>query len=124
MINLLAIKKTIEIDFADIIIDVLIKDINEMRIIFIDDTFLDIWFSLKIGNRYSYHWERRFKDNTIYRHDNIPHKKWSKIKTFPKHFHHKSPDNVKESRINDDLNIGVIEFLEFVRENLATTKYA
>jgi hypothetical protein len=36
-------------------------------------------------NNYSLHWEQKNVRNTIYRHDNAPHKKWSNIKTFPKH---------------------------------------
>ena len=85
-----------------------------MRIILKDETFIDIWFSLKLPGRYAYHWERRFKDGTIYRHDNIPHKKWIKIKTFPKHFHEGKEMNVEESYISENIEEGVVEFLKFV----------
>ena len=118
MVDFYLIKKQIELEFADIIDSVSIYEVNEMRIILIDETFIDVWFSLKLKNRYSYHWERRFKDNTIYRHDNIPHKKWQNIKTFPKHFHDKGPYNVKESFINENINEGIVEFLTFAREKL------
>ena len=68
--------------------------------------------------RYAYHWERRFKDHTIYRHDNIPHKKWSEVKTFPKHFHNKNEKNVVESYISENIDEGVVEFLKFVRDKI------
>ena len=101
MVDFYLIKSQIELEFADIIDSVSIQEINEMRIILIDETFIDVWFSLKLENRFSYHWERRFKDNTIYRHDNIPHKKWQKIKTFPRHFHNTHPDSVEDSFIKE-----------------------
>jgi hypothetical protein len=44
---------------------------------------VDVWFSLKLLGRYSYHWERRAIDGSIYRHDNTPHKRWQTIGTFP-----------------------------------------
>ena len=97
MANLFKIREKIEVDYADII---------------------DIWYSLKLSGRYSYHWERKFKDGTIYRHDNIPHKKWQDVKTFPKHFHDTSSSNVTESYINDNIEVGIVEFLNFVRKRL------
>lgn len=110
MIDLGKLKEIIEIDFADIIDDVSINHINEMRIFLIDETFVDIWFSLKLFGRYSYHWKRRFKDGTIYRHDNIPHNKWKSIKTFPKHYYDSKPENVVESYIDDDIEKGQLNF--------------
>ena len=86
---------------------------KSLRIFFIDDSFLEVWIS---DNKYSYHWQRT--DGKIYRHDNAPHKKHEKIKTFPKHFHYSSEDNVKESNIVDNPEIAVRDFLKFVRENL------
>jgi len=68
--------------------------------------------------RYSYHWERRPFNGTIYRHDNAPHHKWKNIGTFPKHFHDGQDHNVSESFISDDPIIAVGEFLSFVRQQL------
>jgi hypothetical protein len=112
------IKNNIEIDFADIIDEIEISEVNEMRIILKDETFIDVWFSLKLPGRFAYHWERRFKDDTIYRHDNVPHRKWNKVKTFPKHFHESTESNVGESHISEDIQKGVVEFLQFVRKKL------
>ncbi|NIA02342.1 MAG: hypothetical protein GWP15_03085 [Nitrospirae bacterium] len=51
------IKQDIEIDFSDIIDEIEISEINEMRIILKDETFIDVWFSLKLPGRYAYHWD-------------------------------------------------------------------
>jgi len=45
-------------------------------------------------------------------------KKHEKIKTFPKHFHQGSEENVKESNIGDNPEIAIRDFLKFVRENM------
>jgi|AntRauTorckE6833_2_1112554.scaffolds.fasta_scaffold13395_2 hypothetical protein len=117
MIDKEHLKNLIETDFNTIVDEVLIKEINEIRIILIDKTFLDIWFSLKLKNRYSCHWERKFKDNTIYRHDNIPHSKWKYVTTFPKHFHNRSEANVEESHISEEIIKGTYQFMRFVKES-------
>jgi len=111
------LKNLIETDFAGIVEEVIIKEINEFRILLIDETFVDVWFSLKIKNRYSYHWERKFKDNTIYRHDNIPHSQWKYVITFPKHFHNGSEASVEESYISEEIIKGTYEFMRFVKES-------
>jgi hypothetical protein len=49
------------------------------------------------------------------RHDNIPHAKWKFVKTFPKHFHNGSEENVIESNISDNPEKAIREFLKFVR---------
>ncbi|MBS3742439.1 MAG: hypothetical protein KGY74_09995 [Candidatus Cloacimonetes bacterium] len=118
MIDLREIKSIIEIDFRDIIDRIIITEINEMRIFLKDDTFIDIWYSLKLKDRFSYHWERKFKDGTIYRHDNIPHNSWRKVETFPKHFHKDNEKEVTESYIHSDPETGIREFLRFVRNKL------
>jgi hypothetical protein len=84
----------------------------------IDGSFVDVWFSLKLEGRYSYHWERKAIDGTTYRHDNAPHKHWREVKTFPKHFHDGSEERVKESDISDAPEEGLREFLAFVRNRL------
>jgi len=49
------LKEIAEIEFGDIVEDVLIIDINELRIVLINGSYVDIWFSLKLKGRYSYH---------------------------------------------------------------------
>lgn len=109
-----------EIEFADIVVNAVVPGINKLRIFVNDGSLIDVWFSLKLNQRYSYHWERRAIDGTIYRHDNAPHLQWKSVTTFPKHFHDGSERNVLESHINDVPEQGLREFLTFVRSKLKT----
>jgi len=118
MPDLKRIKSIIEIDYQDIIDRIIINEINEMRIILKDETFIDIWYSLKLKGRYSYHWERRFKDGQIFRHDNIPHKSWKYVRTFPQHYHNGMEEKVTESYIDQNPEKGIFQFLTFVREKM------
>ena len=103
-----------EIEFSDIV-DVIEDFKDKLRIHLKDGSFIDIWFSKKIKGRYAYHWEHRHIDGKIYRHDNIPHKRWKSVKTFPKHFHNGSEGNVCESVISDEPANAIREFLTFAR---------
>jgi hypothetical protein len=118
IIDVRKLKEIAEIEFWDIVEDVIITDINELRIILTDSSFIDIWYSLKLKGRYSYHWERKHIDGTIYRHDNAPHKKWQNVSTFPKHFHDGDEEKVIESHINDNPDEALRVFLVFVRQKL------
>ncbi|KAF5424570.1 MAG: hypothetical protein C00003105_00085 [ANME-2 cluster archaeon HR1] len=104
-----------EVEFFDIV-DVVEFSEDKLRIHFIDRSFIDIWFSKKIKGRYAYHWERGGVDGKIYRHDNIPHKRWNYVKTFPKHFHNGSENIVNESSISDEPENAIREFLVFARK--------
>jgi len=104
-----------EVEFSDIV--EFAEDIEEkLRIYLKDGSYIDIWFSRKIEGRYAYHWERRHVDGTVYRHDNIPHKKWRYVKTFPKHFHNGSEYNVCDSSISNEPVEAIRGFLGFVRD--------
>jgi uncharacterized protein DUF6516 len=76
-----------EVEFADIVVEAFSPGLNELRVILTDGSFVDVWFSLKLQGRYSFHWERQAIDGTIYRHDNAPHRRWEAVATFPRHFH-------------------------------------
>jgi hypothetical protein len=60
------------LEFADIVEEAYSPDLNELHIILKDGSFIDVWFSLKVAGRYSYHWDRMAVDGSIYRHDNAP----------------------------------------------------
>ena len=110
------LQNIVENEYLDIVETAIIRDENELRILLYDSSFIDVWFSLTRKNKYSYHWERKNIDGSIYRHDNAPHSKWKNITTFPKHYHEMTEDNVKESYISDNPKIAIKEFLDFVRE--------
>ena len=88
---------------------------NKLRIELSDGSYIDFWWSTQIRGRYAYHWERTHVDNSIYRHDNIPHLRWRGVSTFPKHYHSGNRYTVQNSMISDDPQSGMIEFLEFAR---------
>lgn len=122
LVDMIQLKDIAGIEYGDVVEDVLITDINQMRIFLKDDSFVDVWYSLKIKGRYSYHWERKHIDGLIYRHDNAPHKKWQYTTTFPKHFHEGGEDKVIESDIHETPHEGLREFLHFIREALRKMK--
>lgn len=106
-----------EVEFSDIV-ETVEESEDKLRIYLIDGSFIDVWFSIKISGRYAYHWERTHIDGKIYRHDNIPHKKWEFVKTFPKHFHCGSEKEVTESSISDNSEDAIREILTFGRKIL------
>jgi hypothetical protein len=55
----------------------------------------------------------------MYRHDNFPDKNWEKVSTYPRHFHNGSQDAVEESHLDEDPVVGLRQFMEFVRFQLA-----
>ncbi|MCX7854403.1 MAG: DUF6516 family protein [Anaerolineae bacterium] len=117
-VNIRRLRQIAEMEFADIVVEAFSPDVNELRIFLVDDSFVDVWFSLKLERRYSYHWERRGIDGTIYRHGNAPHKRWEGIETFPRHFHDGSEENVRESYISEEPEQALRDFLEFVRKKI------
>ena len=92
--------------------------VEKIRVIFVDNSFLDIYWSS--SGRYSLHYERRHINGTLYRHDNAPHEKHRHIRTFPKHFHKGSEDNVGESHLPEDPIKAVEHFLRFILNLMRT----
>jgi hypothetical protein len=90
---------------------------RKLRIYLLDSSFVDVWYSSK--GDYSFHWERRFINDSLYRHDNAPHARWRYVPTFPKHFHNGREDNVESSFISDSPEEALRNFLDFVRGKLA-----
>ncbi|MFQ5636537.1 MAG: DUF6516 family protein [bacterium] len=67
----------------------------------------------KYGIASAEEFEQKYKDGTIYRHDNAPHLNREKVKTFSKHFHEGSEEKVIESHISDNPPEALREFLKF-----------
>ncbi|ABM81437.1 hypothetical protein Hbut_1622 [Hyperthermus butylicus DSM 5456] len=72
--------------YPEVVVDVEIV-YGKLRIYLIDESFIDVWISRRLPNRYAIHWKRRHIDGTIYRWDNTPHEINRHIPTFPHHFH-------------------------------------
>ncbi|MGH9427838.1 MAG: toxin-antitoxin system TumE family protein [Terriglobia bacterium] len=112
------LREIAEVEFADIVAEAVVPDANELRVILNEGSFIDVWFSLKLQGRYSFHWERRAIDGKIYRHDNASHRRWQSVATFPHHFHDGSETDVVESHISAIPADALREFLTFVRARL------
>ena len=80
----------------------------------IDESFVDIWYS-EDGD-YAYHWSNEPVSGWIYRCDNAPHQKWDYVKTFPKHCHWETQENVLESNLSDKPEDAAREFFSTVRK--------
>ena len=103
--------------FSDIVESSRIVE-GKLRLILCDGSFIDIWLSVKREGVYAYHWERRAIDGSVYRHNNLPDKEAKKLKTFPKHFHEKSEQVIKESYISSIPEEALRSFLSFARDLL------
>ena len=114
-------------NFGDIIEDTAIilsytGRVRKLRINLIDQTVVDVWYSM--DGEYSFHWEQRVVRNSIYRHDNAPHGRWSYVTTFPRHCHDGTQENVVESNLSPDPATALREFLSIVRKKLIEAKLA
>jgi len=121
LVNVERLREIAELEFADIVVEAFVPGINELRIILTDGSLVDVWFSLKLPDRYSYHWERRAIDGKIYRHDNAPHKRWQTVATFPHHFHNGSEPDVSASHLSKVPEEALREFLTFARNRMGTS---
>lgn len=91
---------------------------RKLRLEVIDGSAVDVF--LASSGKYSYHWERRHIDGSLYRHDNAPHHRWRHIPTFPKHFHNGSEadENIEPSQLADHPEEALRQFLAFRREKI------
>ncbi len=119
LVNTSSLREIAMVEYADIVVGVLLPGPNEVRIFLKDGSFVDVWFSLKLVGRYSYHWERQALDGRVYRHDNAPHQRWQSVRTFPAHFHNGSEGQVVESELSLIPEDAVRQFLTFVRGQIA-----
>lgn len=117
MPNIEDIKRIAEIEFADIV-----KDIHQieykLRIVLINSSFVDVYLSQKLSDRFGFHWECMDEKAAIYRYDNFPDKKWLTVSTYPYHFHNGSQDSVEASPFSLLIIEGFRAFMKFVREKL------
>ena len=118
LVDVRPLRDIAEIEFGDVVVEAISLGLNELRIFMVDGSFIDVWFSLKLAGRYSYHWERQAIVGAIYRHDNAPHQRWRAVSTFPRHFHGGAEDRVAPSHISQEPLEALREFLGFARQRL------
>ena len=88
---------------------------GKLRILLKDESFVDIWISVKKKGVYAFHWERRNIDGKIYRYSNLPDREAKKLKTYPKHYHDGTQENIIESNLSDNPGEALRIILEFAR---------
>jgi len=115
MVNLAELERIAREEFADIVVDVYRID-AKLRVLVIDESYIDFWWSEVQEGRFAHHWNRQQVDGTIYRHDNSPHRRWAHITTFPRHYHREREELVTESILPEDAPEAVRAFLAFCRE--------
>jgi hypothetical protein len=115
MVDLAALARLVREEWADIVVDVYQID-AKLRVLFVDESYLDLWWSEVQEGRFALHWNRHHVDGTIHRHDNSPHRKWQHITTFPQHYHCEREDAVTESFLPREPFAAVRTFLTFCRE--------
>jgi spore cortex formation protein SpoVR/YcgB (stage V sporulation) len=91
---------------------------NKLRIISKDQSFIDVYLSQTIKDKFGFHWETKNKANQIFRYDNVPDKSWKNVTTFPFHFHNSSEQNVEASPFPLKLPEGFRAFMNFVGNKL------
>ncbi len=114
-LSLLEMERMIQVELNDIVYSSQITR-NKLRIIFVDQSFVEIFKSNNVKSRWAFHWERKHVDGTIYRHDNIPHKAWENVESFPWHYHFKTEKNVINSDFTNDTIQNVQKLIHFIRE--------
>ena len=120
MANLDDLRRIAEVEFAAIVKDCISMDFK-LRILLADNSFIDVFLSERLPDKFAFHWERMDKSGAIYRYDNVPDKEWKKLETFPFHFHKGSQGEAENPPFPQNPIAGFRSFMEFVHEKLRTS---
>ncbi len=85
---------------------------GKLRLLFTDGSFMDIFLSQ--SGKYSFHWERRKLDGTIYRFDNAPHHPQIGLQ----HLHEGAEDRIVPYALSSDPLRAFRQVMKFVKERL------
>ena len=114
MHRLIIIARCVEDSFLDIIREAPLIYSDKVRLIFVDDSFMDIRYPF--DSKYSFHWQL---EDEIIRIDTAPHH--HKVSTHPRHMHMGMEDNVVDDLVTcaeNTIEENVMCVLEFVRSKL------
>ena len=120
MTTLETIRRIAEVEFESIVIfsETLGK---KLRLYLSDQSFIDIYVSQTIKNRFAFHWERQHLDGKIYRFDNYPDIRWKEVKGFPYHFHDGKQNKVIKAGFPQEIIAGFRNFMHFVQHRIKQT---
>ncbi|MCK4821739.1 hypothetical protein KA005_38590 [bacterium] len=121
MVTINDLKRIAEVEFPDIVKEVFSIS-YKIRIILIDNSFVDVNLSRKLPDRFGYHWECKDVSGVIFRYDNFPDKNWKKLSTYPYHFHNGSQENVEVTPFPLAVIDGFRAFMEFARNKLSRNR--
>jgi hypothetical protein len=121
MVDLVMLANIAREEFVDIVVDVRQSD-AKLRMLLVDGSYIDFWWSGVQVGRFAHHWNRQHLDGTIYRHDNSPHRKWQHVQTFPQHYHRAREDAVTESFLPQEPREAVRAFLTFCRQMIRASE--
>jgi hypothetical protein len=116
-VTLYDIERIGQIEFPDIIVSTKI-DSNKLRVKLIDTSFVEVYHSFSLPDRWAFHWERRHVDSTLYRHDCIPHAQWKAVSSYPWHFHNGKEDAVEYSSFGTDPAANARTFFGFIKNSM------
>lgn len=112
------LRRIAEIEFADIVVQTDFLG-SKLRVLLTDTSYVDVWASRKLSNRFGFHWERQHLDGRIYRYDNFPDTNWVGVSTFPFHFHDGDQNTVVAAPFAPTLEQGFREFMAFVQRTMS-----
>lgn len=72
------IRRIAEVEFAAVVTQTDALG-AKVRVLLTDTSYVDVWASRKLNERFGFHWERRHLDGRIYRYDNFPDTNWSDV---------------------------------------------
>jgi hypothetical protein len=119
MASIKDIKRIAEVEFSDIVKST-VQVGYKLRIVLINESFIDVYLSQKLPDKFGFHWECTDESGTFYRYDNFPDKNWHSVATFPYHFHKGSQDSVEASPFPSTPIEGFRAFMEFIRNKIET----
>ncbi|MFV9646155.1 MAG: toxin-antitoxin system TumE family protein [Desulfobacterales bacterium] len=117
MATIVDLKRIAEVEFFDIVKESFMITCK-LRIILIDNSFIDVNLSKSLPGKFGFHWECRDAAGAVFRYDNFPDKSWKNVSTFPYHFHKGSQKNVTSSPFPLAVIDGFRAFMEFVRSKV------
>ena len=113
MVTLGDFRRIAEIEFGSLVADSQALG-EKLRLFLNDGSYLDVWLSRRLHERFGFHWERRHLNGTFYRYDNFPNTAWRDVGSYPYHFHNGSQDQVGATPFSTDLLTGFREFMHFI----------
>ncbi len=117
MVTLNNIQQIAEIEYSDIV-ECAERISQKLRILLKEGSFVDIYLTEELKNKFGFHWERRQINGRLYRYDNYPDPEWKNVSSFPFHFHNGSQGRVEASPFSSEILRGFRDFMDFIRKRI------